>query len=51
MLGGTTTSAGINVPGLFRVWGRQLIAGIGWELVSRATLLLHTMLAAVTAGW
>jgi choline dehydrogenase-like flavoprotein len=36
MLGGTTTSAGITVPGLFHAWGRQVIAGIGWELVSRA---------------
>ena len=91
MLGGTTTGAGINYPGLFHAWGRQAIAGIGWELVraavelagdslpdfsnyrratnklqvkvntaiyaallddavldSGATLLLHTMLAAVT---
>ena len=36
MLGGTTTSAAINVPGLFHAWGRQVIAGIGWELVIRA---------------
>ena len=36
MLGGTTTSAGISVPGLFHAWGRQVIAGIGWELVRRA---------------
>ena len=39
MLGGTTTSAGINVPGLFYAWGRQVIAGIGWDLVSRAVQL------------
>ncbi len=36
VLGGTTTSASINVPGLFHAWGRQVIAGIGWDLVSRA---------------
>ncbi|HMP76088.1 MAG TPA: FAD-dependent oxidoreductase [Kiritimatiellia bacterium] len=34
--GGTTTSAGVNLPGLFHAWGRQIIAGIGWELVERA---------------
>ncbi|MFC9558665.1 FAD-dependent oxidoreductase [Agromyces sp. NPDC056965] len=33
-LGGTTTSAGINFPGLFHAWGGQVIAGIGWDLVS-----------------
>jgi len=35
MLGGTTTSAGVNFPGLFHAWGQQVIAGIGWELVER----------------
>lgn len=33
MLGGTTTVGGVNFPGLFHAWGRQVIAGIGWELV------------------
>ncbi|MFC4138336.1 MULTISPECIES: FAD-dependent oxidoreductase [unclassified Microbacterium] len=33
MLGGTTTTAGINFPGLFHAWGEQVIAGIGWEMV------------------
>jgi hypothetical protein len=36
MLGGTMTNGGVNFPGLFHAWGRQVIAGIGWELVSRA---------------
>ncbi len=36
MLGGTTTNGGVNFPGLFHAWGRQVIGGIGWELVSRA---------------
>ncbi len=36
MLGGTTTAAAIDIPGLFHAWGRQVIAGIGWELVERA---------------
>jgi hypothetical protein len=33
MLGGTTTSGGVNLPGLFHAWGRQVIAGIGWEWI------------------
>ncbi len=32
-LGGTTTTAGVAFPGLFDAWGKQVIAGIGWELV------------------
>ncbi|MGD0374860.1 MAG: FAD-dependent oxidoreductase [Streptosporangiaceae bacterium] len=39
MLGGTITSAAINVPGLFHAWGKQVIAGIGWQLVNRAVQL------------
>ncbi len=33
--GGTLTMGGINNPGLFNAWGRQVIAGIGWDLVRR----------------
>ena len=33
--GGTATSGGVDFPGLFHAWGRQVIAGIGWELVTR----------------
>src|SRR5690606_32553233 len=36
MLGGTTTLNGVNFPGLFHAWGRQVVAGIGWELVTAA---------------
>ena len=32
-LGGTTTTGGVAYPGRFHAWGRQVIAGIGWELV------------------
>lgn len=32
-LGGTTTVAAVDFPGLFHAWGRQVIAGIGWELI------------------
>lgn len=35
-LGGTTTVAGVSLPGLFHAWGQQIIAGIGWEAVSRS---------------
>jgi hypothetical protein len=35
MLGGTVTVAGINAPAHFFAWGRQIIGGIGWELVRR----------------
>ncbi len=34
-LGGTTTTGGVDIPGLFHAWGKQVIAGIGWELVTR----------------
>ncbi len=36
VLGGTTTTGGVSFPGLFHAWGRQVIGGIGWELVSAA---------------
>lgn len=36
MLGGTVTTGGVPNPGLFHAWRRQVIAGIGWELVVRA---------------
>lgn len=35
-LGGATTMAGVSFPGLFHAWGRQVIAGIGWDLVMKA---------------
>ena len=38
-LGGTTTTGGVAFPGLFHAWGRQVIAGIGWELVQKAVEL------------
>jgi len=34
-LGGTITNAGIHRPGHFHAWGRQVVAGIGWELTER----------------
>ncbi len=38
-LGGVTTTGGVSFPGLFHAWERQVIAGIGWELVTRAVNL------------
>ncbi len=37
VLGGQITSAGVNYPALFHAHGKQVIAGIGWDLV-RATV-------------
>ena len=34
ILGGTTIVASVNFPGLFHAWGKQIIAGIGWEIVA-----------------
>jgi hypothetical protein len=33
-LGGTITTGGVAFPGLFHAWGKQVIGGIGWELVT-----------------
>ena len=35
ILGGTMTLGGINAPAHFFAWGKQIIGGIGWELVRR----------------
>jgi len=38
-VGGTTTTGGVNFPGLFHAWGRQVIAGAGWEIVTNTVAL------------
>jgi hypothetical protein len=38
-LGGTVTTGGVSFPGLFHAWGKQVIGGIGWELVSEAVAI------------
>jgi len=38
-LGGTLSTAGVDFPGLFHAWGKQIIAGIGWELVRQTSSL------------
>lgn len=35
MLGGTVTIGGVNAPAAFFAWKKQVIGGIGWELVTR----------------
>ncbi|GAA3409035.1 FAD-dependent oxidoreductase [Paenibacillus hodogayensis] len=39
ILGGTTTVASVNFPGLFHAWGKQVIRGIGWEMIERTAAL------------
>ena len=36
--GGTMTFCGVNYPGIFGAWGKQIIAGIGWELLTATWL-------------
>lgn len=38
-LGGVTTTGGVNFPGIFFAWGKQIISGIGWELVQETVAL------------
>ena len=38
-LGGTITTGGVSFPGLFYAWGKQVIGGIGWEIVTEAVKL------------
>lgn len=33
--GGTMTVGGVDFPGLFHAWGKQVIAGIGWEIIEK----------------
>ncbi|NQD69672.1 FAD-dependent oxidoreductase [Sphingobacterium shayense] len=44
MLGGTTTTGGVNFPGIFFAWGKQVIGGIGWEMVQEAVALNNDQL-------
>lgn len=44
MLGGTTTTGGVAFPGIFFAWGKQVIGGIGWEMVQEAVSLNNDQL-------
>lgn len=39
ILGGTMTVAGVNFPGLFYAWGKQIINGPCWESIERTIQL------------
>jgi len=39
ILGGTTTTANVNFPGLFHAWGKQIIGGACWEAIERTAAL------------
>lgn len=38
-LGGTMTTGGVSFPGLFHAHGKQIISGIGWDLVSECVCM------------
>ena len=38
-LGGTITAGGVNYPGLFFAWGKQIIGGPCWEAIERTVAL------------
>ncbi len=38
-LGGTTTNGAVSYPGLFHAWCKQVIAGVGWEIVTKSVAL------------
>jgi hypothetical protein len=38
-LGGTISTAGVSFPGIFFAWGKQVIGGVGWELVKEVVAL------------
>ena len=36
ILGGSIVNAGVTAPGLFHAWKKQIISGIGWELICKS---------------
>jgi len=38
-VGGNTTTGGVNFPGLFHAWGKQVIAGAGWDIVTNSVAI------------
>ena len=38
-VGGNMTSGGVNFPGLFHAWGRQVIDGVGREIITNCVAL------------
>ncbi len=52
-VGGTMTVGGVNWPGLFHAWGRQVIAGPGWDLCTNAVAMAGGVLPDFSrpCGW
>ena len=48
MLGGTMTAAGVNYPGLFFAWGKQIIGGPCWESIERTVALGGAVLPSIS---
>jgi len=47
MLGGTMTAGGVNFPGLFFAWGKQIIGGPCWAAIERTMALAGAEMPAV----
>jgi hypothetical protein len=47
-LGGTVTAAGVNYPGLFHAWGKQIIGGPCWNALERTAELGGAVLPQIT---
>lgn len=48
VLGGTMTAAGVNFPGLFFAWGKQIIDGPCWESIERTVALGGAVLPTIS---
>lgn len=46
-LGGTITAAGVNFPGLFFAWGKQIIGGPCWQSILRTVELGGALLPSI----
>lgn len=48
VLGGTITAAGVNFPGLFHAWGKQIIDGPCWQSILHTVELGGAVLPEIT---
>lgn len=48
ILGGTMIGAGVNYPGLFFAWGKQIISGPCWESIERTVSLGGAVIPKIT---
>ena len=49
MLGGTATMGGVDFPGLFHAWGRQIISGPCWECIERVNAADRARIPAIVS--